>query len=863
MALVFAVWTLAYSILWMVDARTIPDLSKVELGFGNDFIPVEGIYLVNQVYDDSPAEAAGMKTGDKIVKIDGHAIAGANYLDSVWRQRNPGDTVRLAVIRPGINGVVPLTAVFRLRQSLTNQEGLQQIVNEVRSSFPVPFVIVGLVVLLLRPEDLYTWLLALLFGCFIASPGLNHNFEATAAIRPFAMGYKSVFSSLLGPIFYFFFAVFPVQSPVDRRIPWLKWAALIVGLSFAIQGFTEGATMLPPPLFTMLGGELSKQITFGCVFLFIILGLLSLSLNFTRAQDGEVRRKIRMIFWGTAVGVLPILLEVAAENFFGFRAPEWLGTPIILLLFLLPLSFAYAVVRHRVLDIPVLLKRSARYLIVQRGFTFVLAAFSIGLVLIFALSLSRSLHSSVEIAPPFAIALGSVFGTVLLWGGTQVHRRVSGRIDKAFFRSAYDARQILENLAEKSASAMDRKELSLLLEDHLAEALQPRSLIIYLLAANRRLEAFSSNTPPGFAEIPLSLPLIEEITKRAVPVDFPLPGFEAAEFKELDPDCLVPMIGRGGRLVGLLVFGMRLSEEPYSREDKRLLLSVATQASAAVENMNFAEEIAERIEERRKVVNEMELSRRLLEADNDRKTKELEEARALQLSMLPRSLPEIPDVEIAVHMKTATEVGGDYYDFAVAKDGTLTIALGDATGHGAKAGTMVVAAKSLFNSFADDPSLLDILERLTTGIKRLNMHSMFMSMLLFRLKGRNASVTSAGMPCPYIFRREGNKAEKIALKGMPLGAFLDFPYEEKNLQLSCGDVVVLMSDGFPELFNDKKEMLGDDRVKEMIEGVGTKSPREIVDALSQAGDAWAGGAAQEDDMTFIVLKIKRNTSVQT
>ncbi|MEJ7700687.1 MAG: hypothetical protein WKF71_13720 [Pyrinomonadaceae bacterium] len=76
-----------------------------------------------------------------------------------------------------------------------------------------------------------------------------------------------------------------------------------------------------------------------------------------------------------------------------------------------------------------------------------------------------------------------------------------------------------------------------------------------------------------------------------------------------------------------------------------------------------------------------------LHAENERRAKELEEARQLQLSMLPKKLPQIPNLEIAAYMKPATEVGGDYYDFHVGADGTLTVAVGDATGHGLKAGT--------------------------------------------------------------------------------------------------------------------------------------------------------------------------------
>ena len=88
-----------------------------------------------------------------------------------------------------------------------------------------------------------------------------------------------------------------------------------------------------------------------------------------------------------------------------------------------------------------------------------------------------------------------------------------------------------------------------------------------------------------------------------------------------------------------------------------------------------------------------EAEKRALEIENERKTKELEEARQLQLSMLPKELPQLPNLEIAAFMRTATEVGGDYYDFMVNENGILNVAFGDATGHGLQAGTMVTLMK--------------------------------------------------------------------------------------------------------------------------------------------------------------------------
>src|SRR5208283_5313226 len=136
--------------------------------------------------------------------------------------------------------------------------------------------------------------------------------------------------------------------------------------------------------------------------------------------------------------------------------PEWLNLISVMLILLFPLSFAYAVVKHRVLEIPVLLKRSARYLAVQRGFTILLFLISVGAALLFAVSFAQYLHPRTGAAMPGGIALGTVFGTLLLWTGTYVHKGVGGRIDRAFFRSAYDARQVLENLAQNSRHAKGR-----------------------------------------------------------------------------------------------------------------------------------------------------------------------------------------------------------------------------------------------------------------------------------------------------------------------------------------------------------------------------------------------------------------------
>src|SRR5437660_9371445 len=96
-------------------------------------------------------------------------------------------------------------------------------------SFPIPFLLVAFAVLFLRLEEPKAWLLALLFCAFVGAPSLPNPLAISPALRAFAFTFRAVFFGMLCPLFYLFFAVFPLQSPLDRRLPWLKWAGLLLG----------------------------------------------------------------------------------------------------------------------------------------------------------------------------------------------------------------------------------------------------------------------------------------------------------------------------------------------------------------------------------------------------------------------------------------------------------------------------------------------------------------------------------------------------------------------------------------------------------------------------------------------------------
>ncbi len=246
----------------------------------------------------------------------------------------------------------------------------------------------------------------------------------------------------------------------------------------------------------------------------------------------------------------------------------------------------------------------------------------------------------------------------------------------------------------------------------------------------------------------------------------------------------------------------------------------------------------------------------LLQAENDRQTRELEEARQLQLSMLPRTVPWHPEVDIAAAMRTASEVGGDYYDFDLGDDGTLTVALGDATGHGTKAGTVVAAAKSLFHLLAGETEVVRVLQKANRAFKRMSLQNLYMSLAVGKLRGGVLELASAGIPPALLVRAGSRDVEEVGVPGMPLGGPIRFPYRSQRLELAAGDTVVLMSDGLPETLGADDEQLGYERVAAAFAEAAVGSTREIIERLFAAAEEWADGRPQNDDMTLVVLRVK-------
>lgn len=815
--------------------------APVEVGM--DAVQAADGLRVNSVYQDGPAQHSGLRVGDTIVAINGRSVAspddGMSILWSIWFASQPGQTVHLALTRPGTGGRFSIHPVFRHPGGSGDASLARRGATQALLLYPLLFTIVGLAVLFLRVEDRNAWLLALLFASFLAIPlpALGF-FPAPDGLRQFLYIYRGLAMGLLPGVFYFFFAVFPTRSPIERKLPWLKWVLL------ALSGLLHWGDLRNGGMQALLFlTYVCSRRTLGLAAMVsgygsVLLGVVSLLLNVVKSTSIEEKRKLKVMMWGTLVGVSPAVGIAFFSDLVHKEVPFWMQFAQGMFLLLLPLSFAYAVVKHRVMEIPVLLRRSARYFLVERGFAILMLVVSIGITIWFGQAFAQRFSAGSKAAIP----IGATLGVLLITGATQVHRQVRTRLDRAFFRSAYDSQQVLENLAATAMSVTDRQSLALLLHQHIHEALHPMPLVIYLLSSQDQLRAYAGHPPEQDLTLSANDPVLRQVVAAGGPLELDPAKLQGTPLEPLRAECLVPIGGiADGQLQGLMALGPRLSEEPYSTRDKRLLASVASQASIAMRSISLAEGMAERMEAERRAEQEMQI------------------ARQVQSRLLPQEVPQLATLECAGECIQTRAVGGDYYDFLDFGSGKLGLVLADISGKGISGALLMANLQaSLRGQYA---LAIDDLPRLLRSVNHLffknteanNYATMFFS--IYDDERRTLRYVNCGHNPPMLLRTNGN-VERLDATATVLGLFEDWEPIVAECQLNAGDILLIYTDGISEAApGEDAEEFGEDRLVQTLGAYGCRAATVMLDSIISDVQRFSQGE-QADDMTLIVAKCR-------
>jgi sigma-B regulation protein RsbU (phosphoserine phosphatase) len=244
--------------------------------------------------------------------------------------------------------------------------------------------------------------------------------------------------------------------------------------------------------------------------------------------------------------------------------------------------------------------------------------------------------------------------------------------------------------------------------------------------------------------------------------------------------------------------------------------------------------------------------------DRLRMKRELEYAREIQLSMLPRRAPSSEWFDVAALSLPATEVGGDYYDYFRLDDDRVVVAVGDVTGHGLASGLVLSGVRSCLNLLQEDlVHPCEVLERVNSMLKRTTAPRMLMTLALVVLNHvrGEATVATAGHPPVLVVRPDGSVIE-VGRGSVPLGAFRAVSYHDDVVALAPGDALLVYSDGVVETSDDESNQFGWDRLKTVVSGDDAGvSARSLRDAVLRALWEFKGEAEQIDDVTMVAIRI--------
>lgn len=343
---------------------------------------------------------------------------------------------------------------------------------------------------------------------------------------------------------------------------------------------------------------------------------------------------------------------------------------------------------------------------------------------------------------------------------------------------------------------------------------------------------------PASVEIEDHDPLMPFLLEAGGPVD--LSGFEldspaVDQLREAGVELVVPLVSQG-ELIGTLNLGHRLSDQPYSTDDQRLLGSLAAQVAPAIRVAQLVKEQEAEAEERQRIEQELKV------------------ATLIQQTLLPKDVPHLSGWDIDVFYRPAREVGGDFYDFIELEDGRIGLVIGDVTDKGVPAALVMATCRSMLRAVAaqtDDPGA--VLAEVNDSLVEEIPPNMFVTCQYGILDPQTGDFTyaNAGHNLPYV-RTESGVVE-LRATGMPLGLMPQMNYEVKEARIQDNETMVLSSDGIVEAHDVDGNMYGFPRLMSQVATHGTSAgviPRLVADLDGFVPDE----AEQEDDITLVSVR---------
>jgi len=300
---------------------------------------------------------------------------------------------------------------------------------------------------------------------------------------------------------------------------------------------------------------------------------------------------------------------------------------------------------------------------------------------------------------------------------------------------------------------------------------------------------------------------------------------------------IIPMI-INSRIIGLLLFGLKHSGSQFAGKDVELLYTAANQAAISIENARLY----------------------LSEAEKQKIERDLDLARRIQQSLLPKCVPDLRGLDICGEMIPAMQVGGDYFDLIPISDTKIYVVVGDVSGKGLSASLYMTKLQTMMQLACVDSRrprdiLIEINKKLYTSMEK--DWFITITLALFDLEKNSVKVCRAGH-APILAALNGSieiyRTQGIGV-GLEKGVIFDKTLDEEEISLSPGKIFAFYSDGITEAIDEKEEFFGEENLINILKSKNSFRSSQLVDSIWESLKQFRGRAEQNDDMTLVLVKV--------
>jgi serine phosphatase RsbU (regulator of sigma subunit) len=556
------------------------------------------------------------------------------------------------------------------------------------------------------------------------------------------------------------------------------------------------------------------------------------------APNAYIKKQAQIMANGTVVSLSIPLMVYFIPSLFLNRILPYAEFSLLLLIFW-PMTLAYVIIKHRFMDINVIIKRGASYAIVS--------GIVIAVYFLVVLGAGQLLLRLTGLQNQF-MTISTTLLIALLFNPLKT--RVQNFLDRRFYSSRFLQREAIRHFGHQLVNIVDFATLVEALKTFLVEKLQIRPVALFMHEENKPRWRVRLTSDAALLDLPEFKPadkIIKLLQTRQQLVDLSsleeqigeISADEKSRLKKLQAELVLPILSKKN-LTGLLTLGSKENNEPYYEEDLELLATLGDQINISFENALLTEKLREQ----------------------DRLKKELEVARRIQLSSLPQADPQIAGLEITGISIPALEVGGDYYDYLNFVDGRFGVVIGDVSGKGTSAALYMSQLKGMLQAGArHHHSLKDLVIEVNAITYQSFTAQSFITLMCgaFDVAARKLTLVRAGH-LPLIHYSAN---EKICRQHLPKGLGLGLEnghlfkneLEEIDLSFSHGDVFIFYTDGISEAQDAQGNELETAWVEKIVQGNGYTSAVDLREKIMAQLQQLTTAESPRDDMTLIVVKV--------